>query len=42
MVKKSYSPEIIINKLRETELLLNQGSTVREASRKLGISELWS
>ena len=39
MVKKSHSPEQIINKLREAELLLNQGSTVSEASRKIGVTE---
>ena len=39
MVKKSHSPELIINKLREAELLLNQGSTVSEASRKIGVTE---
>ena len=39
MAKKSHSPEQIINKLREAELLLNQGSTVSEASRKIGVTE---
>ncbi len=39
MAKKSHSPELIINKLRESELLLNQGSTVSEASRKIGVTE---
>ncbi len=39
MVKKSHSPVQIINKLREAELLLNQGSTVSEASRKIGVTE---
>ena len=39
MVKKSYSPEVIINKLREAEILLNQGANVGEASRKIGITE---
>ena len=39
MVKKSHSPELIINKLREAEILLNQGSTVSEASRKIGVTE---
>ena len=39
MVKKSYSPEQIINKLREAEILLNQGATVGEASRKIGGTE---
>ena len=39
MVKKSHSPEQIINKLREAEILLNQGATVSEASRKIGVTE---
>ncbi len=39
MAKKSHSPELIINKLREAEILLNQGSTVSEASRKIGVTE---
>ena len=39
MARKSHSPELIINKLREAELLLNQGSTVSEASRKIGVTE---
>ena len=39
MVKKTYTPEQIINKLREAEILLNQGATIGEASRKIGITE---
>ncbi len=39
MAKKSHSSEQIINKLREAEILLNQGSTVSEASRKIGVTE---
>ena len=39
MVKKSYSPEQIITKLREAEILLNQGATVGEACRKIGVTE---
>ena len=39
MAKKSHSPELIINKLREAEILLNQGSTVSEASRKISVTE---
>ncbi len=39
MAKKSHSPEQIINKLREIELLLNQGVNVGEASRKIGVTE---
>ncbi len=39
MVKKAFKPEQIIGKLREAEVLLGQGLTVGEASRKLGITE---
>jgi len=34
-----YSPETIIMKLREAEILLSQGHTVKEVSRGLEISE---
>ncbi len=39
MAKKSHSPELIINKLREAEILLNQGANIGEASRKIGVTE---
>ena len=39
MVKKTYLPEQIINKLREAEILLNQGAIIAEASRKIGVTE---
>jgi putative transposase len=39
MVKKGYTPEQIINKLREAEILLSQGSSILEASRKIGVTE---
>jgi len=39
MAKKSHSPEQIINKLREAEILLNQGANVAEACRKIGVTE---
>ncbi len=39
MAKKGYVPEQIINKLREAEILLSQGNTVGEASRRIGITE---
>jgi transposase-like protein len=39
MVKKAFKPEQIIGKLREAEVLLSQGLTVGEASRKLVITE---
>ena len=39
MVRKSYTPEQIINKLREAEVLISQGATAGEASRKIGVTE---
>jgi transposase-like protein len=39
MVKKAFKPEQIINKVREAEILLNQGATVGEACRKIGVTE---
>jgi transposase-like protein len=39
MVRKTYTPEQIINKLREAEIHINQGITIAEASRKIGITQ---
>ena len=39
MGRKTYKAEQIIGKLREAEILLNQGSTVGEASKKIGVTE---
>ena len=39
MVRKAYTPEQIINKLREAEVLLSQGVPIAEASRKIGITQ---
>ena len=39
MGKRTYSPEQIINKLREVELHLSQGAITGEASRKIGVTE---
>ncbi len=39
MPRKRYSPDEIIHKLREAEVLLSQGLTVQEAVRQLGIAE---
>ena len=39
MVRKGYTAEQIINKLRETEILLSQGSTIGIASKKIGVTE---
>ena len=39
MVKKAFTPEQIINKLREAEIHINQGIPIAEASRKIGITQ---
>jgi len=39
MARKGYTPEQIISKLREAEVLLSQGATVGEASKKIGVTE---
>lgn len=39
MPRKRYTPEQIISKLREAEVLLSQGQTVAQASKQLGVSE---
>jgi putative transposase len=38
MKRKRYSVEQIIGKLREAEVLLSQGRTVKEVSRGLGVT----
>ena len=39
MVRKGYTPEQIINKLREAEVLLSQGNTISIACKKIGVSD---
>ena len=39
MPKRKHTAEEIINKLRESEVLISAGSTVAEASRRIGVSE---
>jgi transposase-like protein len=39
MPRKRYAVEEIINRLREAEILIQQGHTVEEAARKIGVSE---
>ena len=39
MPRKKYTPEQIIGKLREAEILMAKGMNAVEASRQLGISE---
>jgi len=38
MAKKGYTPEQIINKLREAELQLQQGTTIAIVSKTIGVS----
>lgn len=39
MVRKGYTPEQIINKLREAEILLSQGTTIAVITKKIGVSD---
>jgi transposase-like protein len=39
MVRKGYTPEQIINKLREAEVLLSQGNTIGVACKKIGVTD---
>jgi len=39
MVKRAFTPEQIINKLREVEVHINQGNSISEASRKISVTE---
>ena len=39
MVRKSYTPEQILNKLREAEILLNQGTTLSAVWKRIGVSD---
>ena len=39
MPRKINTPEEIINKLREAEILLSQGDTIALVSKKIGVSE---
>jgi putative transposase len=39
MVRRAFTPEQVINKLREVEVFISQGATTGEASRKAGITE---
>ena len=36
MAKKRHTPEQVINKLREAEVAIAEGSTVAEAARRIG------
>ena len=39
MARKGYTPEQIIGKLREVEVLVHEGQTIREAVRRIGVSD---
>ncbi len=39
MAKKWYTPEQIINRLREAEVLLSQGTTLAVMLKKIGVSD---
>jgi len=39
MVRKTFTPEQIIHKIREAEVLISQGDTIGQASKKIGITE---
>ena len=39
MARPKHTPEIIIVKLREVEVLVAKGATVAEASRQIGVTE---
>ena len=39
MVRKAYTPEQIINKLREAEIHISQGISIAEASRRIGVTQ---
>jgi putative transposase len=40
MAKKGYTPEQIINKLREAEIMFSQGATLTITLKKIGLSTL--
>ncbi len=39
MGRKTFSPEQIINKLREAKVHINQDISISEASKKIGVTE---
>ena len=39
MPKKGYTPEQIINKLREAEVLISQGTAIGVTCKKIGVSD---
>ena len=39
MARRKHTPEQVINKLRQAEVAMAEGSTVAAASRKIGVTE---
>ena len=39
MAKKRHTPEQVINKLREAEVAIAEGSTVAEVARRIGVTD---
>jgi len=39
MAKKGFTPEQIISKLREAEVLLSQGNTIAIVSKRIGVTD---
>ena len=39
MARSRHTPEQVINKLREAEVAIAEGSTVTEAARRIGVTE---
>jgi len=40
MPRKNYKPEEIVSKLRQVDVLVSQGSSVADAIRQIGVSEV--
>ena len=40
MPKKRYKPEEVVTKLRQVDVLVSQGSSVADAIRQIGVSEV--
>jgi putative transposase len=40
MSKRTYKPEEIVSKLRQVDVLHSQGSTIADAIRQIGVSEV--
>jgi len=39
MAKRRHTPEQVVNKLREAEVAIAEGSTVDEAARRIGVTD---